>query len=118
MTIEDVQAICNQLKGTTEDIKWEDHLCFNIGDKMFLITAPGETPCGMSFKTSDEEFEELCEKEGFTPARYLARYKWVDLDDINRVNKKQLQHYIRQSYELIAAKLPKATRKKLGLPIE
>jgi predicted DNA-binding protein (MmcQ/YjbR family) len=40
MEIEDLEKICKSFKGVTEDIKWEDHLCFNVGNKMFLITAP------------------------------------------------------------------------------
>jgi hypothetical protein len=36
MNSEDLQGICEKLKGVTEDIKWEDHLCFNVGKKMFL----------------------------------------------------------------------------------
>jgi predicted DNA-binding protein (MmcQ/YjbR family) len=39
MTIEDQMTICNRLKGVTTDITWEDHLCFNVGGKMFLITS-------------------------------------------------------------------------------
>jgi hypothetical protein len=40
MQIEDLQKICKSFHGVTEDIKWENHLCFNVGEKMFLITAP------------------------------------------------------------------------------
>lgn len=36
MTIEELMKICNKLKGTTTDIKWEDHLCFNVGEKISL----------------------------------------------------------------------------------
>ena len=45
MTIEDIQEICGKYPGVTEDIEWQDHLGFNIGGKMFLITAPDAVPC-------------------------------------------------------------------------
>jgi predicted DNA-binding protein (MmcQ/YjbR family) len=115
MNIEDLQTICRKLKGVTEDIKWEDHLCFNVGNKMFLVTAPDQIPHTASFKVSDEEFDTLCAKEGFTAAPYLARYKWVQLNDINRLSKKEWEYYIKQSYSRIASKLPGKIKKELGI---
>lgn len=115
MTIEELQKLCNKFKGVTEDIKWEDHLCFNVGEKMFLVTSPDSVPVSASFKVSDEEFEELSQKTGFIPAPYLARYKWVHLDDIKRLSKKQWEHYAEQSYQLIASRLPSKTKKQIGI---
>ncbi|MGZ4090579.1 MAG: MmcQ/YjbR family DNA-binding protein [Bacteroidia bacterium] len=92
MTIEELQTICKKFKGVTEDIKWEDHLCFNIGGKMFMIISPDVFPVPASFKISEEEFDELSSKKGFMPAPYLARYKWVHLDDIKRLSKKQWEY--------------------------
>ncbi|MES2565904.1 MAG: MmcQ/YjbR family DNA-binding protein [Bacteroidota bacterium] len=115
MSIEELQKICKKFKGMTEDIKWENHLCFNVGEKMFLVTAPDAIPHSASFKVSDEEFDELSQKEGFMPAPYLARYKWVHLDDINRLNKKQWEYYAEQSYRLISSKLPPKIKKQIGL---
>lgn len=115
MSIEDLQAICQKLKGVTQDIKWEDHLCFNIGGKMFLVTAPDSVPHSASFKVSHEDFEELTTRRGFKPAPYLSRYKWIYVDDINRLTKKQWQEYAVKSYQLIALKLPAKTKKSIGL---
>jgi predicted DNA-binding protein (MmcQ/YjbR family) len=115
MTIEDIQKICKQLKGVTEDIKWEDHLCFNVGGKMFLITAPDAVPVSASIKVSDEAFTELSDVDGFMPAPYLARYKWIWMDDIGRLSKKQWEGYIRTAYSLVSSKLPAKTRKELGI---
>jgi predicted DNA-binding protein (MmcQ/YjbR family) len=115
MTIEGLQKICKKLKGVTEDIKWENHLCFNVGDKMFLVTAPDYVPQSASFKASDEDFEDLTSKEGFIPAPYMARYKWVHVDDIKRLSQKEWEHYAAQSYQQVAAKLPKKVREKIGL---
>lgn len=115
MTIEEIRKIALALNGVTEDIKWEDHLCFNIGGKMFLVTSPDHVPVSASFQVSDEEFDELSHQPGFMPAPYMAKHKWVHLDDIKRLTKKQWQYYIRQSYHLKAQKLPKKLRKELGI---
>jgi predicted DNA-binding protein (MmcQ/YjbR family) len=115
MTIADLQSICKKLPGVTQDIKWENHLCFNIGEKMFLVTSPDSVPVTASFKVSDVDFEELSNKEGFKPAAYLARYKWIFVEDINYMNKKEWIATINQSYKLIASKLPAKTKKLLKL---
>ncbi|MBA3680050.1 MAG: MmcQ/YjbR family DNA-binding protein [Bacteroidetes bacterium] len=115
MTIEDLQSICKKLKGVTEDIKWEDHLCFNIGGKMFLVTAPDHVPNSASFKVPDDEFDEYCSKKGIIPAPYMARHKWVHLDDIKRLSKKQWEKAITTSYELVSAKLSVKLKKEIGL---
>lgn len=115
MTIADIETICRQLAGVTEDIKLGEHLCFNVGNKSFLFTAPDHVPVSASFKVPDDIFEEITCREGIIPQPYVARYKWVLIDDINRLTRKEWEHYIKQSYLLIAAKLPAKTRRELGL---
>jgi predicted DNA-binding protein (MmcQ/YjbR family) len=115
MEIEEMQSICRNLPGVTEDIKWENHLCFNIGGKMFFVLGLDMSPTTSSFKANEEEFEELSSKEGCMPAPYMARYKWIHVDDLNRFGKKDWERLINESYELVSAKLPKKTKKELGL---
>ena len=115
MSIEDLQKICKKLKATTEDIKWENHLCFCVGEKMYLVTGLDQQPTTASFKVSDDEFEEMCQREGFIPAPYMARNKWVFVDDINRLSKKEWEHYSKQSYDLVRSKLNKKLQKGMGL---
>jgi predicted DNA-binding protein (MmcQ/YjbR family) len=114
MTIETLQAICEKLPGITQDIKWEDHLCFNVGDKMFLVTSPGSVPHTATFKVNDEEFEEISQRKGFKPAAYLARHKWVHIDDINTLSRKEWEHFISQSYQLVFDKLPAKKKKQVS----
>ena len=107
MNLEDLQFICNKLDNVTEDIKWGQDLCFNIGGKMFLVANAEGNPVSASFKTDEETFNELIERDGFIPAPYLARHKWVYVDDINRLSKKDWQQFINHSYEIVKVKLPK-----------
>jgi predicted DNA-binding protein (MmcQ/YjbR family) len=115
MTIEALQTICHTLPGVTEDIKLGVHLCFNVGGKSFLFTHPDGVPPSASFKVPDEDFEEVSSKEGLEPQPYIARYKWVLARDISSLTEKEWRFYIKQSYELIAAKLPGKVKKSLGL---
>lgn len=113
MSIEELREYCLTLKGTTEDIKWEDHLCFCIGEKMYLVTAPDHVPVSASFKVTDEDFEALtASREGIIPAPYMARNKWVRIDDISRFSTEEWKKYATESYELIKSKLPAKLRKE------
>lgn len=107
MNIDDVRKICKSFPSVTEDIKWGHDLCFNIGGKMFVVVGLDEAPVSVSFKVSDDNFDELRSREGFMPAPYLARHKWIHVDDIKRMSRKELQQYTKQSYDLIKSKLPK-----------
>jgi len=110
MNIEDIRAYCKKLPHVTEDVKWGSDLCFCIGKKMFCVI-PLEGELRITFKVWDDEFDDLSVCNGFIPAPYLARNKWVTLVDLTVLNRKELENYLKQSYELIKAKLPKKLQK-------
>ena len=114
MDIEMLRKICSSFRAVTEDVKWGNDLVFSVGDKMFCA-ASLEPPFSCSFKVPDDEFDEISNKNGFTPAPYMARAKWVLVTDPSKLNKKDWERYIKQSYELIKIKLTKKLREKLGI---
>ncbi len=114
MHIEELQALCLKLPAVTEDVKWDNDLVFSVGGKMFCVAAL-EPPFKCSFKVRDEEFEEMSNREGFMPAPYLARAKWVLVTDPKQLHKEEWEKHIKQSYELVKAKLTKKERKELGI---
>lgn len=113
MNIEQIRAFCLSLPSATEDVKWENDLCFCIAEKMFCVTGLNG-PFGVSLKVRDDEFEELSTTRNIRPAAYVARYKWIHIDSEDRFTRDEWGHYIRQSYELVKAKLPKGVRAKLS----
>ncbi|NNE54805.1 MAG: hypothetical protein HKN32_02200 [Flavobacteriales bacterium] len=115
MNIEELRTFCLCLPGTTEDIKWEKDLCFCIGEKMYCVTGT-EPPFGASFKVQAEEFEEMCARSNIIPAPYVARYKWVAVRSGDALSRSEWEHYVKQSYDLVKAKLPK--KKRLELKID
>ena len=115
MQLEELRTLCKKFKAVTEDVKWGHDLCFCVGGKMFLVAGLDEHPTTASFKVLDEEFEEMCQKEGFSPAPYMARNKWVKIDDISRMKKKEWEHYAKQSYDYVKSKLTKKLQKELKL---
>jgi predicted DNA-binding protein (MmcQ/YjbR family) len=115
MNIEAIQEFCKSLPGVTEDIKWEDHLCFNIGGKMFVVTSLNSQPLTFSFKATDEDFAGLSATPGFIPAPYMARHKWILCEDAATVPQQKFEYLARQSYDLVKARLPKKLQKELGI---
>lgn len=97
------------LPGAAETVKWDDHLCFTVGEKLFVITGFTDDS-NVSIKVTDEDFEVLTEREGIIPAPYMARNKWVSVNKRSALKPKEWQHYLRNSYELVKSKLPKRIR--------
>ena len=112
MDIEKLRAFCMSLPSVTEDVKWGNDLCFLIGEKMFCVTGLSG-PVKFSIKVKDEEFDELTSRPGIVAAPYLARYKWVLVENPAVLSRKEIEHYIKQSYELVKSKLPKKSLMKL-----
>lgn len=114
MTIENLRKIALALPGVTEDIKWENHLCFNVGGKMFLVTSPDAVPVSASFKTTDDAFEILPTRDGIIPAPYMARNKWVLVDDLKRLSDGEWKEFATASYGLVFSKLTKKLQNEIN----
>jgi predicted DNA-binding protein (MmcQ/YjbR family) len=113
MDFDKLRETCLSFPGVTEGVKWENHICFMVGEKMFCITTIDDGEEGVSLKVSDEDFEKLTEREGIIPAPYMARNKWVRIDRYKYLKPKEWEQYLRQSYELIKSKLPKKLREAI-----
>ena len=114
MNIETLRELCRSLPAVTEDVKWGHDLCFSVAGKMFCVAAL-DGRLTVSFKVRDEEFDDLANSPGFRPAPYVARYKWVLVEDVNSLSRSEWTKYVKQSYELVKAKLPKKLAKQHGL---
>jgi predicted DNA-binding protein (MmcQ/YjbR family) len=114
MDIETLRQFCRSLPAVTEDIKWEKDLCFSVGGKMFCVCSL-EEPFNVAFKVPDEDFGEVSVRDGFMPAPYMARAKWVLVSKPSGLKKKEWENFIHQSYTLIKNKLTAKLRKQLRL---
>lgn len=114
MDIDQLRTFCLSLPAVTEDVKWDNDLVFSIGGKMFCV-ASLDPPFKCSFKVEDDKFEELITTQGFVPAPYMARAKWVSVTEPGKLKKMDWHSYLEKSYELVKAKLTKKARQELGL---
>jgi predicted DNA-binding protein (MmcQ/YjbR family) len=113
MRLDQLRELALSHPGTTEDLKWGHDLCFLVAEKMFLVLGPDAVPVSASFKTTDEIFEELISRNGIIPAPYLARNKWVQVQDIGTLSSKEWAEHVGRSYELVRSKLPLKVRRAL-----
>ena len=115
MNLDSLRAYCKTLPHVTEDVKWGDHLCFLIGEKMFCITSLNPAaPAVMTFKVDLDEFDELVEREGIAQAAYCAKRHWVSVERFQHMRDAEIRERLAQSYELVKAKLAKKQLAELG----
>lgn len=111
------RALTGAWAGVTHDIKWDDDLVASVAGKMFAVYCLRGAHAGrIGFKVPDEHFLAMTEQAGIIPAPYAARFKWVSVTEPARHDAAWHGEMIRQSYTLVAAKLPRKTRRTLGLP--
>lgn len=114
MNNDQLRAFCLHMPAVTEDIKWDNDLCFSVGSKMFCVTAL-DLPYKVSFKVPAEQFDELCNQPGIVPAPYMARAQWITVSSPSQFSKKEWEAFITQSYNLVKAKLTKKLLIELGI---
>lgn len=112
MTNDSIREFCMGLQGATEQVQWEDHLLFKVGGKMFAMTKLGGHTC--NFKTTPEQFIELVEMPDIVPTPYnMWKYHWVTCEKLTALPDREFREMLKQSYELVRAKLPRKVKAEL-----
>src|SRR5262249_24341382 len=117
MTPRQIDAFCRRLPASTRIVQWEGVIVFKVGGKMFCLIAPDDHSVGrISFKSAPEHYDALSRSPGFRPAPYLARAKWVSVDDPAALTDAEMMAYLRRGRTRVPAALPKKEAKERGLP--
>ena len=114
MNVDSIRAYCLSFPRATEKLQWGDALCFKVGGKMFAVL--GLDRLRLTFKCTPDTFADLIEREDIHPAPYVGRYKWVELGRLDALRDAEMKELIRRSYEMVAAKAPKAKSRRKKLP--
>ena len=112
MDIESLRSFCLSLPGATEAIRWEHHLNFYVGNKMFCISTL-DADGRVSFKVPEDQFEEISSRPGMIASPYLARMKWVFVERYDELGDGEWKSFITDSYRLVREKLPKKVKASL-----
>ena len=110
MNVDWLRELCLSFPHATEQIQWGSDLLFKVGGKMFAVTPLEPAPVCLSFKASPENFAELTERPNIIPAPYLARAQWVALQTRDAIPQGELSQLLRESYDMVFAKIPKKLR--------
>lgn len=117
MKLAQLDKHCAAWPGVTLDVKWGADRCYSVGGKMFAVTSSEDAVIQrISFKVPDEQFLALSEMDGIVAAPYLARAKWVLLQEPKRYGDAWLLERVREAWQIVGGKLPAKTRKVLGIP--
>ena len=104
------------LPSATRVVQWEGVQVFKVGGKMFcLVAPPRHSVARISFKCDPAHYDALSRSDGFRPAPYLARAKWVSLERPAVLSAAATKAYLRRAHAGIAAALPGRRRAELGL---
>ena len=121
MNIEQVREYALSLSGVTEDQPFgDDIITFRLEGKIFVCLWLGDDKQDaknaeprFALKLSPERNEELrAQFSTITPAWHWNKKHWSDVY-YEKLEDVQIQEWIKESYELIASKLPKAVRSKI-----
>jgi len=109
-----LRRYCLSFPYAAETIQWGEHLVFKVGGKVFAIAALEPSENILSIKCAPEKFADCVERPGIVPAPYLARAKWISIESEESLTRAELKDMIRESYDLVWAKLPKKARTALA----
>ena len=120
MNIELVREYTLSLKGVTEDQPFgDDIITFRLEGKIFVCLWLGggkhdmqDSEPRLALKLAPERNEELRERfSAVTPAYHWNKKHWSDVY-YEHLDDTQVKDWIKESYQLVASKLPKAIRQK------
>ena len=120
MNIEQVLEYTLSLYGVTEDQPFgDDNITFRLEGKIFMCLSLGgdeyeikNSEPRLALKLSPERNEELrAQFSVVTPAFHWNKKHWSDIY-YEQLDNTQIEEWIKESYRLVASKLPKAIRHK------
>ena len=117
---EEFERFIDQLPGVEIVHQWGEASVGKVGGKIFAIYSiwNDSDEWHVAFKCSDMSFEMLPNLDGITPAKYLARAKWVDVTPNSELSLGDISAYITEAHRLVASKLTRNTKEELGLTDE
>lgn len=120
LTLDEFNAYCAAFPAATTVVQWGGSHVWKVGGKVFAIGAcragAGEE-LAVTFKVDPVTYGFLKGEEGCRPAPYLASrgLTWIQWTAPESVSSDDLRTYLAESYALVAAKLSRAQRRRLGL---
>ena len=110
---------CKSLPHASWELKWTNALTFMVGRKMFalfILDSDGKAT-DLWCKADDDLFLSYTGQPGIRPAPYLARARWIALEQ-RAMNTAQARKLLSRSRDLVFMKLPKRVQREMHAPTE
>ena len=110
MNIDEVTAYCLGFSSVLEKTNGHPaNICtFSVGGKKFAYYKTSEPErCRFSVRVAPERFLELTDQPGVKPAKYLSRFHWVTIVQIDLFDGDYLKKLLEWSYQRAVETLPK-----------
>lgn len=118
LTLAEFNVYCRAFRAATTVVQWGGAHVWKVGGKVFAIGgwADGDE-LAVTFKVDSLTYGHLKAAAGCRPAPYLASrgMTWIQWTGPASVSSDDLRTYLAESYALVAAKLSKAVRQRLGI---
>ena len=122
MNLKQLQAFCTKFPGAI--VKLHEHpsnvLVYSVGGKFFAYFKTSEPErWRFSFRVTPDRFLELTDMPGIKPARYMGRFHWVTVVNVQTMPAEYLRELVTWSYRRAVESLSKGKQAKLqvGLSI-
>jgi predicted DNA-binding protein (MmcQ/YjbR family) len=120
MKTEQLKSHCASFPGATATLHGEPSniLVYKVGDKTFAYFKTSEPErWRFSFRASPDRFLELTGVPGVKPARYMGRFHWVTIVNVQQFPQDYLTELVQWSYDKALSALSKPRRlAALGRP--
>lgn len=102
MNVAEPKDLCRHLPGATERLHGNpiNVLGYVVGGKNFAYFKTSEPEqWRFSVRVTPDRFLELTDMPGIKPARYMARYHWVTIVNVNSFSEDYLVELVEWSYQ-------------------
>ncbi len=117
MNVEQLKTLCRECVGATETLHGapSNILVFSVGGKNFAYFKTSEPEkWRFSTRVSPDRFVELTGIPGVKPARYMGRFHWVTIVNVNQFPADYLTELLACSYDKAFASLSKTRQREIG----
>lgn len=113
MNTKQLKAFCAKFPGAVESLHGapSNILVYKVGDKTFAYFKSSEPEqWRFSFRASPDRFLELTGVPGVKQARYMGRFHWVTIVNVQQFPEDYLSELVQWSYDKAMSSLSKSKR--------
>ncbi len=118
MNVDQVKEYCRSFPEVTETESGHpaNVLCYKVRGKNFAYFKTSEPErWRFSFRVTPDRFLELTDQPGIKPARYMHRYHWVTVVNVNAMDEGYLKELVSWSFTQVVKRLPKKVQAEINV---